>query len=431
MKKQTKEPVYTHCKVTSTTHPKAPWRVTYDAEENGKRVRLRKTFTDGAKAHLFAEERDAEIKNHGVRYGDIPNELRRAYDFYRDVAADLRGQGSEVPTLENIISAAAADLRSRLLQKSLADGVEEFLAYKKTRVKVRQHLNLTDHLKRFSDGFPGASFASVSTQAIESWLSGLRSRHNPKSLAAPLPLSPLSRNHYRATVHALFEHASDPARAWCPRNPVSAIGRETVTGGEPEAYTPQDSAKIMQAALDNDRDLVPVLALGFFAGLRISEAAEINLAKLTKTTAEFRVNADRKTGGRAVPLSDACKAWLAAQPRRDGLAWIGGNDKRRTLHDRLSDLLSLAGVKPIKNGGRHSYISYRCAQTRDIAAVADEVGNSVGMIKKHYRAVVEKSASKMYFATRPAAPAGNVIPLTMPAPEAATAATGKRRVRKA
>jgi len=431
MKKQTKSPVLTHCKVTLQAHPKAPWRVTYDSEVDGKRVRLRKTFADEVKARRFAEDRDAEIKNHGVRYGDVPNELRRAYDFYRDIAADLRGQGSEVPTLENIISAAAADLRSRLLQKSLAEGVEEFLAYKKTRVKVRQHLNLTDHLKRFADGFPGASFASVTTQAIESWLSGLCSRHNPKKLAAPLPLSPLSRNHYRATAHTLFKYASDPARAWCSRNPVSTIEPETVPGGEPEAYTPEDSAKIMQAALDHDLDLVPALALEFFAGLRISEAVEVNLAKLTKTTVEFRVNADRKTGVRAVPLRDSCRAWLCAQPRRDGLAWIGGNDTRRTFHNRLSRLLRTAGVKPIKNGGRHSYISYRCAETKDIAAVADEVGNSVGVIKKCYRAVVEKSAAKKYFAIRPATVADNVIDMSSPAAEAETPSTAKQGRKKA
>jgi len=412
MAKQPKRPDLAHCKVTSTNHPKAPYRVLYDGETDGKRVRLIKSFANEERAWEFAQERDTEIKNHGVRYGDVPNELRRAYDFYRDIAADIRGQGAEVPTLESIISAAAADLRARLLQKSLAEGVEEFLAYKETRVKERQKLNLTDHLKRFADSFPGASFASISTPMVESWLSGLRSRRNPKKLAIPLPLSPLSRNHYRATVHTLFEFASDPARAWCPRNPVSAIEPETVEDSEPKAYTPEDACQILQTALDHKPSLVPVLALGFFSGLRISEAVEVNLARLAPDTPEFRVNADRKTGARVVPFLASCKAWLFAQPRRKGLAWIGGNKTRRTLVDEVSELLTLAKVEQIFNGARHSFISYRCASTRNIPQVADEVGNSVGVVNKHYRSLVSAADAKKFFAIRPATPADNVVPMT-------------------
>lgn len=400
MAKQPKRPDLTHCAVTYGTHPKAPWRVTYDGEKDGKRARLVKTFSNEEKAWTFAVERDQEISNHGARYGDIPNELRRAYDSYRDVSAELRELGAEVPSLESILNSAVTDLRSRLLQKSVADGVEEFLGYKKTRVKIRQFLNLTDQLKRFTDSFQGASFASITTAQIDAWLQGLRNCR-PGQGAQPQPLSALSRNHYRAAAHAVFEYATDPTRAWCPRNPVAALEPEDVEDAEPEAYSPEDSRTIMLAALNHKPDLIPVLALGFFGGCRISEAVEIDLGKLRRDTAEFRVNADRKTGARAVPFLDSCKAWLFAQPRRKGKAWLGGNDARRNLHDQMQKLLKLAKVTPIKNGARHSYISYRCADTRDIPRVADEVGNSVGVISKCYRALVSAADAEVFFAIRP------------------------------
>jgi len=104
-----------------------------------------------------------------------------------------------------------------------------------------------------------------------------------------------------------------------------------------------------------------------------------------------------------------------------------GSDTRRTLHDRLSELLIVAEVEPIKNGGRHSHISYHCAQTRDIAAVADEVGTSVGTIKKHYCSLVPTALAKPYFNIRPATPADIVVPMTGTAAGTAESKPGTRK----
>jgi hypothetical protein len=65
-------------------------------------------------------------------------------------------------------------------------------------------------------------------------------------------------------------------------------------------------------------------------------------------------------------------------------------------------------VKGISDGRRHSFISYRCAEIRDVARVADECGNSPNIIKKHYRQLVTGEAAERYFSIRPAAPVENV-----------------------
>ena len=178
---------------------------------------------------------------------------------------------------------------------------------------------------------------------------------------------------------------------------------EQVTTGEPEAYTATDTALIMQAALDHKPDLLPVLALGFFAGLRVSEALGIDLGKIAADVEEFRVTG--KTGPRLAPLTDSCKAWLFSQDRRKGKAWT---QSPRTLVSEMQALFAVAGVNQIANGARHSFISYRCAEGRDTARVADECGNSVGTIKAHYRQLVTTAAATKYFAIRPAAIAANV-----------------------
>lgn len=401
MAKPKKRPELTHCKVRLSTHPKAPWRVSYPVEKDGQAAMVRKNFAKEDAAWSFAEDKDREISNHGVRYGDIPPEVRRAFDFYRDEAASLAEAGATVPRFEDLVSASLAELWTNHRKQAenavtIAEGIALFIAYKQTRVKARQLADLKDRLKRFAQDFGDRPFPSITTAEIEAWLSSLRSLRNPGKLPEAPLLAPLSRNHYRASLHALFAYGAAPARAWSERNPVSDLEPEAVETGEPEAYTPEDAARIMQTAMEHKPELLPVLALGMFAGLRVSEAITIDLGKLDHKADEFRVTG--KTGPRLAPFTPACKAWLAILPRKKGKAWL---QSPRTLVDEVQELFALAGVDQIDNGARHSFISYRTAEIRDVARVADECGNSVSTIKNHYRKLVTADAAKRFFSIRP------------------------------
>jgi site-specific recombinase XerD len=410
MARQPKRPTLTSCKVSQTTNPRAPWRVFYHVEQDGKKRRVFKSFADEEKAWAFAVTTDREIENHGIRYGDIPPEVRRAFDFYRDESAALRGEGGEVPAFEDLVGGALREIRERFKQSietsvSVAEAVEMFKVYKKTRVKERQRADIADRLKRFAQDFGTRPMPSVTTQEIDTWLANLRSRRNPEKLKLPPLLAPLSRNNYRAVLHSFFEYATASARAWCPRNPLADLEPEQFASRKPKAYKPEDAAKLMQTALESMPEILPAMALGMFAGLRTSELLEIDLASLTLEEDEFRVEDEHKTGARMAPFTAACKAWVFAQKRRKGKLWT---KCPRTFVDERQKLFALAGVEQIKNGARDSFISYRCAETKDIAKVADECGNSVGTIKKHYRQIVSAAAAAKYFAIRPEAPAANV-----------------------
>jgi integrase len=326
----------------------------------------------------------------------------------------LEAEGATVPTFEEMVTAAVASIRAdhaaRLATTlPVAEAVALFTAYKKTRVGTRQHANLTDHLKRFAETFGTRSVPSITAAEVEAWLAGLRSRKNPDKLPVAPLVGSITRNAYRTTLCTFFKYGTAPARLWCEKNPLADLEPEKVQQEEPEAYSPGDVAKILQTALNHRSDVLPVLALGFFAGLRVSEAWNIDLAKLTPGTTEFRVNSI-KTGPRMVPFTPACEAWIQAQKRRKGKAWP---ETPRLFVDAVKNVLTLAGVDQIDNGARHSFISYRTAELRDVARVADECGNSVVMIRDHYRQLVTAEAATRYFAIRPeAAPeVGKVVSL--------------------
>lgn len=415
MAKKKKRPELRHCKVTETVHPKAPWRVSWPTESEGRVSRVAKRFAGEDAAWTFAEKQDLEIENHGVRFGGITPEARRAFDFYRDESAALAEIGATVPAFQDLVAGALADIRRRhaeLAKNSVpvAEAVAGFMASREKKGGTRYRTDLKTRLKRFAQDFGDRPLRSITSAEIETWLAALRSRKNPDKLAEAPLLAALSRNHYRANIHALFAFAAAPVRSWCDGNPVTEIEPEEVERGEPEAYTPEDAARVMQAAIDSKPDLVPVLALGFFSGLRVSEILEIDLGKLPLDDEDedgFNViDRKRKKGSRVAPFTPACRAWLAAQPRREGNAWLKADERK--LVDEMQELYRLAGVEQIDNGARHSFISYRCAETRDVAGVSDECGNSVQTIKNHYRKIVSTKAAAKYFAIRPAGTAANV-----------------------
>ena len=397
MAKKSKQPEFVHCKVVITTHPSAPWRVSFPVEIDGKTVRRRRMFSTEAKAKEFAAGHERDVIDHGVRFGSITAEARRAFDFYRDARHDLRVDGIEPPTFEALVADAVARLRKAHADRqrsrmTIAEGVEAFVAYKKPRVGERHLCGLKGHLVRFAKAFGTDHVDALTSETIEAWILGIPG------------LSAVTRNKHRTSVKAFYAFAAAKGQKWCEHSPLGDLAKEKVVTKEPKAYLPADAARIMQTAVAINSPILPALALGMFAGLRPSEARALDLSVINfdsdgfRTPAFHRTGEPTKTGARVAPMPAACKAWMVSQKRRTGFAWEGTDEEYQI---EMRAVLEAAGVKGIHDGARHSFISYRTAEIRDVARVADECGNSPNVIKKHYREIVTGEAAKKFFAIRP------------------------------
>lgn len=65
---------------------------------------------------------------------------------------------------------------------------------------------------------------------------------------------------------------------------------------------------------------------------------------------------------------------------------------------------------PRKIPPRHSYASYRFAQTGDEGSVAGELGNSAAVVHRHYRELVKPADAERWFSVKLEVPA-NVMSL--------------------
>lgn len=402
-RKTAKKSKFTHCKITLTSHPKAPFRVSYPVEVDGKTVRKRRMFATEQKAMDFAEEHERDVADYGVRFGSITSEARRAFDSYRDAKADLGKAGIEVPSFEMLVAAAIASLRAEHEERqkarlTVAEAIEGFLGYKKSRVGKGRLSGVKGHCGRFSEQYGTTPLDRVTGAEIESWLFALKGKKTGAALDA------VTRNKMRKDLKELFSYGLDPERGWCHRNPLASIKLETETVKPPKAYSVAESEAILKAVLDLKSPALPIIVLGLFSGLRPSEAMAIDLSAINLSKKQFRTpdlkpdGTKTKTRTRMASLTPAAAVWFALQDRRSGLAWQG---KEHDLKNEINRIFSTAKVKKIFDGLRHSYVTYRCAEIGDVNKVADECGNSPAVIKKNYREIVPTEIGEKFFSLRP------------------------------
>lgn len=310
----------------------------------------------------------------------------------------------DLPTLQAAAKFYAAR-NKQTTAKPVAEVVAELLALKQARGAAPSYLeDLRHRLKRV-----GAAFCkdacNVTTAEIQAWLDAQG-------------FSRQGYSDYRNRLHLLFNFAV--ARGYAIDNPVAGVEKIKVRGGETEIFTPEQIARLLANA---SPEFLPALAIGAFAGVRSAEIerlewSDIDLAGRYVTVG---VNRSKTAGRRIVPICDALQAWLLPYAGRQGRIWPGTHD---AFYDPQQETAAATEVKadpeknvkaqkPVawkSNALRHSYASYRFAQTGDAGRVAGELGNSAAVVHKHYRELVKPADAERWFAVKPEAPA-NLITL--------------------
>jgi hypothetical protein len=192
----------------------------------------------------------------------------------------------------------------------------------------------------------------------------------PTSFCWHLGVGPRTRNHLRNSVKALFNFGM--ARRYLPKDHVQFVELT-------RRVNEKRRAAWAKANRVSDGELKAA-----------DRAAAKRLAKLTRN--------QRRSRGTVMPGAETAEdeGWKA-------LLW-----KHKAL--------------------RHSFISYRVAQTQNVAQVALEAGNSPQMIFRHYRELVRPADAKMWFSLAPGK-GRKIIPFTtgeQPARPAGRAGAARR-----
>jgi len=273
---------------------------------------------------------------------------------------------------------------------SVSEVVEKMLTVKRNEQSSERHLgDLRSRLGRFAADFQ-KDCCDVTTPQVQHWLDDL-------------DLTNRSKINYRTTIHSLFEFAV--TRGYATDNPVKATQTVKADDVAIEIYTPVEMRKLLAAA---SIEFVPSIVLGAFAGLRSAEIQRLAWDDIRLAERHIVVGKDKaKTASRRiVPIWESSAEWLAPYAGRTGLIWGGGYTQ---FYDAQNFTAEKAGIDWKRNALRHSYASYRFAQTTDAGLVAGELGNSVNMVHKHYRELVTRQSADQWFNIKPDKAASNII----------------------
>jgi integrase len=164
-------------------------------------------------------------------------------------------------------------------------------------------------------------------------------------------------------------------------------------------YEAADLRKILASA---PAHLLPVFALGAFAGLRSSEIHRLKWGDIRPSFIEVSADDSKNAVRRHAPMPIALKQWLEQCTRGEGEDRICAKfGHENALARAMTKAIRDAGVQPVHNGLRHTFCSARVAATNDVKQTSREAGNSPSIILQHYVKVMTKSKASAWFGVRP------------------------------
>ena len=157
--------------------------------------------------------------------------------------------------------------------------------------------DLRKRLTRFCRDFGTRPIAGITVEELDNWL-----RH--------LDCAPKSRANFRANVGVLFSYAE--RRRMIDSNPILRTARPKLPDNPPEIFRVDELRVLLDAANRLFPDVIPMLAIGAFAGLRDAEIKRLEWSEIDLVRGFIEVKASKAKSARRriVEIQPNLAAWL-------------------------------------------------------------------------------------------------------------------------
>jgi len=274
-------------------------------------------------------------------------------------------------------------------QVTVRHAVDEFLRYREGKVKAKTLSDIRYRLRRFKVRFGDWQLSELIPSSIREFLdesSDLTSQRNDYKILSPW-------------IKWCIE------RRWLIVNPLIEIKRPKGDRSEPGIYSVESFRTLLEASDPQTRGFV---ALGGLAGLRTAEMLrerkvdemvewiDIDFENKRITVRPEVSKTDRR---RYVPMCDALVSWLEPLRKESGpVLPLSQSAFRR----HMAALHEVTGVNPVENALRHSFASHWLAchgGEQGVGALANIMGNSEAVARRHYVEVLTEESGKAWFST--------------------------------
>jgi integrase len=244
----------------------------------------------------------------------------------------------------------------------------------------------------FSRDFGNRPIAGITVEELDEWLRAL-----PGSLK--------TRENFRANISVLFGYATK--RRILDFNPVLHTEKPKMPENPPEIFTVDELRSLLEAASKVAPGVLPMLAIGAFAGVRDAEIKRLDWHEIDLVRGHIEIKGAKAKSARRriIPIQPNLAAWLRPYSEKKGRLIPEGY---RSSLERVRKEAELARWP--QNGLRHSFASYRLAATNNAPLVASELGHtSPLMLYSIYRELVLPEEAERYWKVVPGVKAANVV----------------------
>ena len=203
-------------------------------------------------------------------------------------------------------------------------------------------------------------------------------------------------------IKQFFNYCAEKPREWVKENPCDGI-TITAESKEVEILANSQVLALLEAAMKEKQKvrqvMVPYLVLGLFAGLRPEEAQKMKWEWIAafdeeKKTAQVKVPAEisKISESRYADLSEA--GWNLIKPYIKQSGPIGWS---RRAFRRIREKAGFAGLEWPADCIRHTYASNWLALHKERSHLAEIMGNSPAIIRRHYKRAIPIKDAETYF----------------------------------
>ena len=382
-----------------------PQHVVAWVDATGKRVR--KALSDLGTATALAEQTATALSRgdwaastftgtDASIYADACERVAPFRVSLTEAISEFEAARSKLPPGVRLIEVVADYLRRHSVgaeQKTVSEVLAEFVRDREAAHCSAVHLrDIRSRLGQFAGAFQ-TPIQSLTAASVRDWLRSLKKMNGE-------PLTTRTLNNLLRLIGSLLHFAR--RQKYLNRDLVEEIteidlGRNAPT--ETGIFSPEDLRKLLDHCPE---DLIAPLAIGAFCGLRTSELGRLDWRAVDLDSGFIRIEAKiaKTATRRLIPIPDNLRAWLEPIAKSQGPI-NPSTDDRGLNHRLVRGPARSAQVAWVKNGLRHSFCSYRLAQTNNAAQVALEAGNSTTMIFRHYRELVTPAQAEAWFSIRP------------------------------
>ena len=357
--------------------------------ESGKRDR--RFFKTKGEAETFAELARTKRENDGVAMFNLPREFWVMAQKASEILAPFKA---------SILDAASyyvEHLGRYKAAPTVKEAIDQLLAEMQAGNRRDRTLrDVKNRLGHFANDFGTKRLSEISLEDIKRWTV------NPTWGAR-------TRINYLTKLSQFFNFGV--RNRYVKENIVDLIKRPTPEQPKTEILTVEQSEQLLNHA--NDFGLLRYVAIGLFGGLRSAELMRLGIAALDFEEKVVIVGADiaKKRAMRDVTMNEALQAWLEVCPPLDSVNVVDA----KSFAKNFKALRKAAGItKWPHNGMRHSFGSYHLAKFGNAETTAKQMGNTEGVVHKHYKILVRRSEAEKFWALRPKKPsavATNVVEL--------------------